>query len=116
MYKIPNIEVEILDLKEDTLTFALSNTNITIANTLRRVIIADVPTMAIDLVEFEVNTSVLSDEFIAHRLGLIPLVSTKVDSFNYSRVLLSFHNEVLSVYLSIYTCGGERASQSHAIL
>jgi DNA-directed RNA polymerase II subunit RPB3 len=83
--RAPVIDVEIMELKDDTITFALNNTDTTIANTLRRVILADVPTMAIDLVEIENNTSVLTDEFIAHRLGLIPLVSNNVDSFNYSR-------------------------------
>lgn len=41
--------------------------------------------LAIDLVEIENNTTVLADEFIAHRLGLIPLASSRFRDFKYTR-------------------------------
>lgn len=63
----------------------LSNVDLSFANSLRRVILAEVPTMAIDLVEVEANTSVLADEFLAHRLGLIPLSCAGVDDVLYTR-------------------------------
>lgn len=62
-------------LEDDYAEFVLSGTDVSVANALRRIMIAEVPTIAIDLVDFENNTSVLNDEFIAHRLGLVPLVS-----------------------------------------
>ncbi len=55
--------------------FLITNTNPSFANTLRRIILAYVPTLAIDEVIIIENTLALFDEFIAHRLGLIPLNS-----------------------------------------
>ena len=63
------------DMRDDYCEFELKNTDTSVANALRRTMIGEVPTIAIDLVDVEVNTSVLNDEFIAHRMGLIPLKS-----------------------------------------
>mmetsp|Transcript_29441 Transcript_29441/g.96089 ORF Transcript_29441/g.96089 Transcript_29441/m.96089 type:complete len:345 (-) Transcript_29441:100-1134(-) len=75
-------QVEILELEEDSMTFMLSNADTTLANTLRRVMIAEVPTLAIDIVTIQSNTSVLMDEFLAHRLGFIPLRHRNQSTFS----------------------------------
>lgn len=76
-------QIEILELDKDQIKFILHNADLSVANALRRIIIAEVPTMAIEFVNVKVNTSVMNDEYIAQRLGLIPLTSSNIDQFNY---------------------------------
>ena len=74
------MEVKIIEEKDNILRFLLSGTNHTYTNALRRAMIAEVPAMAIEDVIMIENTSVLYDEIVAHRLGLIPL-KTDLDAY-----------------------------------
>ena len=81
-----NPKIELQTMSNDVIKFVLLQSDTSMANALRRIIIAEVPTIAIDLVEITTNTSVLHDEFLCHRLGLIPLISTNVNKFLYTKV------------------------------
>jgi DNA-directed RNA polymerase II subunit RPB3 len=71
--------VRIVHAAKYSIEFDLIGVDLAVANSLRRIMIAEVPTLTIDLVEIKENTSALHDEFIAHRIGLVPLVSSTVD-------------------------------------
>lgn len=74
------MSIKIVESEEDELTFDLMGVDASIANALRRIMIAEVPTMAIEHVYIEMNSSIIHDEVLSHRLGLIPI---KVDPLEF---------------------------------
>lgn len=93
--------VVVRKLTDDYCEFVLSGTDTSMANAIRRIIIADVPTIAIDLVEIENNTTVLNDEFLAHRLGLIPLKSDLAWRMKQPYEATGDEDEITDVVLSL---------------
>ncbi|ODQ78531.1 hypothetical protein BABINDRAFT_162737 [Babjeviella inositovora NRRL Y-12698] len=71
-----SFDIQISYISERTANFDLVNIDTSIANAFRRVMIAEVPSVAAENVYIFNNTSVIQDEVLAHRIGLIPL---KVD-------------------------------------
>ncbi len=78
-YKM-NIELLEQDKKIGMLSFVIKDSNPVFVNTLRRMMVEEVPTLAIENVEFRNNSSALYDEMVAHRLGLIP-IKTDLSSY-----------------------------------
>jgi DNA-directed RNA polymerase I and III subunit RPAC1 len=58
-------------------SFSLIGTDASIANAFRRIMIADIPTLAVETVFINNNTSVIQDEVLSHRLGLIPFKGSR---------------------------------------
>ncbi|RLG72705.1 MAG: DNA-directed RNA polymerase subunit D, partial [Thermoprotei archaeon] len=69
------MKIRILEKDSKTIKLLIEDSTLAFVNAIRRLAISDVPTLAIDEVAFLDNTSVLYDEIIAHRLGLIPLTT-----------------------------------------
>ncbi|HLD11146.1 MAG TPA: DNA-directed RNA polymerase subunit D [Candidatus Nanoarchaeia archaeon] len=55
--------------------FTIKNIDHEFINTLRRTILAEVPTLAVKNITIKKNSSALFDEILSHRLGLIPLIT-----------------------------------------
>lgn len=68
-----NFRVEVIRVTEDEMEFDMIGIDPSLANGFRRILIAELPTMAIEKVLIANNTSVIQDEVLAHRLGLIPI-------------------------------------------
>lgn len=65
--------IEVLENVNDKVVIRFVNAPRQYVNAIRRLSINEVPTLAIDDVVILENSSVMHDEAVAHRLGLIPL-------------------------------------------
>jgi DNA-directed RNA polymerase subunit D len=75
------MDIKLLTKEQDTIRFVLSDVSPAFANALRRIILAEVPVMAIEDVMILENSSVMYDEILAHRLGLIPITTDQTTTF-----------------------------------
>jgi DNA-directed RNA polymerase subunit D len=67
------IKAKVLEDTGNSVTIQLEGLDRSYANAVRRFCISEVPSMAIDDVVILENSSVLYDEILAHRLGMIPI-------------------------------------------
>lgn len=72
-----NLTIEFHHNKPFDSAFSLIGVDASIANAFRRILISEIPALAIEDVFFFDNTSIIQDEVLAHRLGLIPLAGGK---------------------------------------
>lgn len=69
-----HLTLNILEQPSDNeLVFELIGVDVSFANALRRIMIAEVPTVAIEHVYMWNNSSIVHDEVLSHRLGLVPI-------------------------------------------
>ncbi len=73
--------LEVINKDNQKISIKLKGVSLHYANALRRVCLNGVPVFAIDTVDIIENSSVLPDEGLAHRLGLIP-IKTDLSRFN----------------------------------
>lgn len=67
------MKIQIVEKNDSEIKFSVQGISPAFANSLRRVMMTEIPTMAIEFVDFKKNNSVMIDELMANRLGQIPL-------------------------------------------
>ncbi|RLI36577.1 DNA-directed RNA polymerase subunit D [Candidatus Bathyarchaeota archaeon] len=98
------MELEVLELEGDTLRVLVKGAHTAFVNALRRIMIAEVPCMAVEVVSIVENSSVLDDEVLAHRIGLVPLkmdpriVEEEPDKIVRLELVAEAENETITVY------------------
>ena len=73
--------IQVINTGSKKISIKLKGVSLEYANALRRICLNGVPVFAIDTVDIIENTSIIADEDLAHRLGMIPL-KTELSRFD----------------------------------
>ena len=103
-----------IKINNELISFDLNNSSkeikISLANAIRRTIISDISSYTINdkSIMFYDNTSMLNNEFLKHRLTLIPIISN-LEGINYDNIVISCKKindgeNMESVYVSDFIC------------
>ena len=110
------MSLQVIDQNEQKISVKLQGMPLQYANALRRICLNGVPIFAIDTVDILENSSILADEGIAHRLGLIP-IKTEFSSIDSSiesdKVMLTLDSGDTTETRTIFS--GDIQSQDNVI-
>jgi len=104
-----DFSISITSMSDEEVHFDMVGIDPPLANALRRILIAEVPTVAISRVTIFQNTGVIHDENLAHRLGLVPM-QFEPDDLNWKSADAEF-SEDNSLRFSLHVvCTADRRS------
>jgi len=110
------LSLQVIDQNEQKISVKLKGMPLQYANALRRICLNGVPIFAIDTVDILENSSILADEGIAHRLGLIPIKTefSSIDSnIESDKVMLTLDSGDTTETRTIFS--GDIQSQDNVI-
>ena len=121
------MKIEVLEKDDMIIRLIVRDADVPLMNTLRRIALAEVPSMAIDEVVMIENSSILRDEIISHRLGLTPL-KTDLDGYklpedcscksefgcNLCQVTLTMDTESTDITRTVYS--GDLVSENPSVI
>ena len=111
------MSLEIINENEQKISVKIKGIPLQYTNALRRICLNGVPIFAIENVDVLENSSVLADEGIAHRLGLIPL-TTDIESIKQGnekdRIMLTLDSGISDETRTIFS--GDLKSQDENVV
>ncbi len=86
------MKIDILEDNDNNFSFTLKDSSNAFANSVRRIALNGVQTFAIDKITFYENSSAIFDEYISHRIGLVPITTPQKGYSEKDEILFSMED------------------------